>query len=116
MATITAGDFRNGKTFEMDGSIIPNNFDGVPSAQPLQKRYYDHDSIAVSLIGGLTGMGALLTEKFHRVLEKQLPQCRYYKPVLNPIIGAAIYVMYEFEHVTSLPLMFMENLKYGMEE
>ena len=79
-------------------------------------RYYDHDSIAVSLIGGLTGMGALLTEKFQRVLEKQLPQCRYYKPVLNPIIGAAIYVMYEFEHVTSLPLMFMENLKYGMEE
>lgn len=32
------------KAFEMDGSIIPNNFDGVPSAQPLQKRYYDHDS------------------------------------------------------------------------
>ena len=31
------------KAFKMDESIISDSFDGVPSAQPLQKRYYDHD-------------------------------------------------------------------------
>lgn len=31
------------EAFKMEEPIISNSFDGVPSAQPLQKRYYDHD-------------------------------------------------------------------------
>lgn len=79
-------------------------------------RHYEYSGIEVSLIGGLTGMGDLLVGKFHKLLEEQLPQCKYCKPCYSPIVGAALYVMYEFEHTSSLCSTFVENLMRGMEE
>ena len=79
-------------------------------------RHYECSGVAVSLIGGLTGMGDLLVEKFHELLEEQLPQCKYCKPCFSPIVGAALYVMYELEHMSSLSPMFIENLIRDMEE
>ena len=79
-------------------------------------RHYEYSGVEVSLIGGLTGMGDLLVEKFHRLLEEQLPQCKYCKPCFSPTVGAALYVMHELEHTASLCPTFIENLMRGMEE
>lgn len=79
-------------------------------------RHYEQNDVAVSLIGGLTSMGELLTEPFRRILEQQLPQCKYRKPLFTPIVGAALYVMYELEQESSLSPMFVENLMRGLEE
>lgn len=79
-------------------------------------RHYEYSDVEVSLIGGLTGMGDRLVGKFHKLLEEQLPQCKYCKPCFAPIVGAALYVMYELEHISSLSPMFIENLIQGMEE
>lgn len=79
-------------------------------------RYFEQSEVPVSLIGGLTGMGDLLTGRFQQILQERLPTCKYCEPYFKPIVGAALYVMYEFEHETSMNPMFVQNLMRGLEE
>ena len=79
-------------------------------------RHFDRSEVPVSLIGGLTGMGDLLTGRFQKILQERLPTHKYCEPHFKPIVGAALYVMYELEHETSLVSMFAQNLMRGLEE
>ena len=79
-------------------------------------RHFDEGVVPVSLIGGLTGMGAMLIDRFQKNLEERLPRCRYCSPAYSPIVGSALYVMYEMEQRQQLPPEFIQNLVCGMED
>lgn len=69
------------------------------------------DRLPVSLIGGVSHMGSILTDRFEAALRQRLPGCSYRKPMFEPIVGAALYVMYEMLHCGELPEDFIENLQ-----
>ena len=63
MATITAGDFRNGKTFEMDGKVYAGR--RVPARQARQGRgVRPHQDDATSMTGAVTETSFNPTAKF----------------------------------------------------
>lgn len=70
----------------------------------------------VSLVGGVTNMGEMMVGRFQAALKRVLPECRYVPPKYRPIIGSALYVMYEHLGYKQLPFQFIENLKIGMGE
>lgn len=74
------------------------------------------DGMTVSLTGGVSHMGSILTDRFEAALRQRLPRCTYQKPKYEPVIGAALYVMYEILGCDVLPGGFVENLEKGMGE
>lgn len=72
------------------------------------------DGVTVSLTGGVSHMGGILTSRFETALRKRLPGGTYQKPKYEPVIGAALYVVYEILGCDALPAGFVENLEKGM--
>jgi N-acetylglucosamine kinase-like BadF-type ATPase len=61
----------------------------------------------IALIGGITNMGEIITEKFRYYLEQELPECKYYACKYSPIIGAALYILEKEEQqdITNVQLL-----------
>ena len=74
------------------------------------------DCPPVSLTGGVSHMGSILTDRFEAALGQCLPRCTYQKPRFEPVVGAVLYVMYEIRNCGTLPETFLENLEKGMEK
>ncbi len=70
----------------------------------------------VSLTGGTSRMGPILTERFRKAAETRLPECSCLPPATEPIAGAALYVMYEILCLPAIPREFLERLEKGMRE
>ena len=68
----------------------------VVLADTISKRI-DAAGLEISLIGGVSNMGELITNRFAERLNKILPQCQYIKSKYSPSIGAVLYVLANIE-------------------
>lgn len=55
------------------------------------------DGLPVALTGGITRMGAVFEELFKAELASRFPQCYYQPAKYDPLVGAALCLLYEHE-------------------
>lgn len=72
------------------------------------------DGLRISLIGGVTNMGAIITDKFRYYLAKELPECSYHQCKYTPIIGAALYILEREEHLDITNTQVINHLTGGI--
>ena len=56
-------------------------------------------------------MSALRQFLFEAALKEKLPQCSYRKPMFEPIVGAALFVMYEIVGRMDSREDFLKNIQ-----
>ncbi len=66
--------------------------------------------LPVSLIGGITNMGGIITDRFRDHLALELPQAVYYPCKYEPIVGAALYVLEKKENKDIANMQIIKNL------
>jgi N-acetylglucosamine kinase-like BadF-type ATPase len=88
----------------------------VDLVSSLLRHFEKKEVVPVSLIGGMTAIGDLFVNSFKTNLVNRFPQCQYKKPFSKPIIGSALYAMYELEHCNELPSNFLQDLVHGLED
>jgi len=64
----------------------------------------------VALIGGITNMGALITDRFSQGLRRVLPQCRYVASRYKSDIGAVLYVLEHMDGCDIQSPMIIQNI------
>lgn len=74
-------------------------------------RRVGNDELPVSLLGGTSHMGDIFTKRFEAALKEKLPQCSYRKPMFEPIVGAALFVMYEIVGRMDSREDFLKNIQ-----
>lgn len=74
-------------------------------------RRVGNDELPVSLLGGTSHMGDIFTKRFESALKEKLPQCSYRKPMFEPIVGAALFVMYEIVGRMDSREDFLKNIQ-----
>lgn len=74
-------------------------------------RRVGNDELPVSLLGGTSHMGDIFTKRFEAALKEKLPQCSYKKPMFEPIVGAALFVMYEIVGRMDSREDFLKNIQ-----
>lgn len=67
-------------------------------------------NIPVSLIGGITNMGDIITDRFRRHLSQELPQAVYSPCKYEPVIGAALYILEQKENMDIADVQIIRNL------
>ncbi len=74
------------------------------------------ESLEVSLIGGVTQIGPLMTQKFQEKLLIALPQAKYVACKYSPVIGGVLYVLANIEGCNIEDPMIIQNIEKEVDK